>query len=83
MIKAIVKFLSNDQLNKKYEDFIFNLSQISDWDSVIDRKDNDDIWIEKEIENENKVNIYTITTEFTEDEIDYLKKNYDIEILEG
>jgi hypothetical protein len=79
MKKVIIKLSTAGNLDDKYKKLIENLIEISGYYSIIERKDNDDIWTEKEIWEEKT---YTITSEFTKNEIEYLQKNYNIVILE-
>ena len=78
MRKVIIKLSTTGNLDNKYKRLIENLIEISDYYSVIGRKDDNTIWTEEEIWEEKT---YIITSKFTENEIEYLKNNYNIEIL--
>jgi hypothetical protein len=78
MIKGIITFESNSRLDDKYSQLMGDLTGLSGEYSVVDRKDNDDIWIENY---HSDSNTYTVQSIFTKEEVEFLKSKYNFKLI--
>lgn len=73
MNKGTITFNANDRLDDEYKSFMDKLIEFSGEYSVMERKDNDDVWKEVYVGSRK---IYVIATVFTGEEVEFLSKEY-------